>query len=178
MSADSITAITKLIYEAKALGVHFGVKSFKIDVKSDKRFLDQCKETFQKIAPREVAQDSVMQDEISQMMVVVGDEFISNSLYEGSTKESKKPPEVLQIEDEYNALTGYDLVLRRGRCGRYFAKYVQKSIFEDCDLGTGNSDGEEDGGNNDKNISRKRRKRYYDLEEYLHGDGVKGINNF
>lgn len=41
-----------------------------------------------------------------------------------ATKESKKPPEVLQIEDEYNALTSYDIVLRRGRCGRYFAKYV------------------------------------------------------
>lgn len=115
-----------------------------------------------------------MQDEIGQLMGN-GDEMVSNSMYEGSTKESKKAPEVIQIEEEYNALTSYDLVLRRGRCGRYFAKYVQKSIFEDCDIG--NSDCEDDG-LNDKNNSRKRRKRYYDLEEYLHADGTRGLSNF
>jgi len=110
---------------------------------------------------------------------MMGDEMISNSMYEGSTKESKKTPEVLQIEDEYIALTSYDLVLRRGRCGRYFAKYVQKSIFEDCDLGAANnSDGEDDGLVDKNNAARKRRKRYYDLEEYLHGDGPRGLNNF
>jgi hypothetical protein len=59
-----------------------------------------------------------------------------------NTKESKKTPEIVQIEEEYNALTSYDIVLRRGRCGRYFAKYVQKSIFEDSD--PGHSDNEDD----------------------------------
>lgn len=71
------------------------------------------------------------------------------STHDNSIRESKKHPEVTQIEEEYNALTSYDLVLRRGRCGRYFAKYVQKSIFEDSDVG---SDAEEDGVSNlDKN---------------------------
>ena len=46
MNADVITAFTKMIYEAKALGIHIGVKSLKIDQKSDKRYLDQCKEFF------------------------------------------------------------------------------------------------------------------------------------
>lgn len=87
-----------------------------------------------------------------------------------STKESKKPPEVVQIEDEYNALTSYDIVLRRGRCGRYFAKYVQKSIFEDSDGGFGSENEDAGADNVDKNALRKRRKRYQDLEEYLNGD--------
>lgn len=93
----------------------------------------------------------------------------STGIFEGtSTKESKKPPEVMQIEDEYNALTSYDIVLRRGRCGRYFAKYVQKSIFEDSDGGFGSDN--EDADNIEKNTLKKRRKRYQDLEEYLNGD--------
>jgi hypothetical protein len=47
--------------------------------------------------------------------------------------QSKKAPEMLQIEEEYNALMQQNIVLRRGRCGRLFAKYIQKSIFEDSD---------------------------------------------
>ena len=35
-----------------------------------------------------------MQDEIGQLMGN-GDEMVSNSMYEGSTKESKKAPEVI-----------------------------------------------------------------------------------
>jgi len=66
------------------------------------------------------------------------------------------------------------MVLRRGRCGRYFAKYVQKSIFEDSDVG---SEAEDDGVSNlERNQLRKRRKRYLDLEEYLNYDGSRSLN--
>jgi hypothetical protein len=70
-------------------------------------------------------------------------------------RESKKPFEVLQIEDEYNALTQYDIVLRRGRCGRYFTKYIQRQIFEDSET----SDVEDV----EKKEIRKRKKKYQDL---------------
>lgn len=59
------------------------------------------------------------------------------------------------------------IVLRRGRCGRYFAKYVQKSIFEDSDA----SDIEEEIAS-DKKLLKKRRKRYQDLFEYLSLDAT------
>ncbi len=55
------------------------------------------------------------------------------------------------------------IVLRRGRCGRVFTKYVQKSIFEDSEA----SENEEDL----KNIAlKKRRRKYQDLFEYLRLD--------
>lgn len=68
-----------------------------------------------------------------------------------------------------------NIVLRRGRCGRMFAKYVQKSIFEDNDsLNGGNaSDAEND---DNKTTLRKRRKRYQDLFEYLYKDYNQGYN--
>ena len=59
------------------------------------------------------------------------------------------------------------IVLRRGRCGRVFAKYVQKSIFEDSD----GSDADEDV-NNEKKALRKRRRKYQDLFEYLRLDSI------
>lgn len=71
-------------------------------------------------------------------------------------RDSRKPLDVLQIEEEYNALTQYDIVLRRGRCGRYFTKYVQRQIFEDSDT----SDHDED---IEKREIRKRKKKYQDL---------------
>ena len=47
------------------------------------------------------------------------------STHENSLRDmSRKPPEIVQIEDEYNALTQNAIVLRRGRCGRYFTKYI------------------------------------------------------
>jgi hypothetical protein len=49
------------------------------------------------------------------------------------------------------------IVLRRGRCGRYFTKYIQKSIFEESE---GNSEGEEEAINSEKKSIKKRRKRY------------------
>jgi hypothetical protein len=123
-SAESITALTKLLYEVKSLGVHIAPKSLKIDIRSEKRYQEQCKETFVKSRAAIAKEDALNQDDISALM---GDDMMqmSTGMFEGtSTKESKKPPEVMQIEEEYNALTSYDIVLRRGRCGRYFAKYV------------------------------------------------------
>ena len=72
LNADSITALTKLLYEAKALGIHLGPKSIKIDLKSDKRYIDQCKESFQRMPPPAIAAAAIngkdngesMQDEI------------------------------------------------------------------------------------------------------------------
>lgn len=49
----------------------------------------------------------------------------SEDIYDSLTRESsKKTPEILQIEDEYNALLQNKLVLRRGRQGRLFTKYI------------------------------------------------------
>lgn len=68
------------------------------------------------------------------------------------------------------------IVLRRGRCGRLFAKYVQKSIFEDSD-GGGASDADEEtapslnGASAADKKGKKRRRRYQDLQEYLNLDG-------
>ena len=100
LNADSITALTKLLYEAKALGIHLGPKSIKIDLKSDKRYIDQCKETFQRMPPAAAVGNGKdngesMQDEIGLLIMGNGDEMVSNSMYEGSTKESKKAPEVI-----------------------------------------------------------------------------------
>ena len=61
--------------------------------------------------------------------------------------------------------------MRRGRCGRIFAKYVQKSIFEDQEGGTGNASDNEDEKSGAAPTLKKRRKRYQDLYEYLYLDG-------
>lgn len=83
------------------------------------------------------------------------DDFISTH-ENSSMRDSRKPLDVLQIEEEYNALTGYDIVLRRGRCGRYFTKYVQRQIFEDSETSDHDDDIE-------KKEIRKRKKKYQDL---------------
>jgi hypothetical protein len=57
---------------------------------------------------------------------------------------------MLQIEEEYNALMQQSIVLRRGRCGRMFAKYVQKSIFEDSDNNNMGGGSDNEGGEEDK----------------------------
>jgi hypothetical protein len=169
--------LTKLIHEAKSLGVHLGPKYLKIDQKSEKRYLEQIKETFQK-PPKDLTKYNTFEDDPYPIVNGAGnlyDDMGLMSTHENSLRESRKPPEVTQIEEEYNALTSYDLVLRRGRCGRYFAKYVQKSIFEDSDVG---SDAEDDGVSNlERNQQlRKRRKRYLDLEEYLNCDGSRSLS--
>lgn len=151
--------------------MHIAPKSIKIDIRSEKRYLDQCKETFIK-PPSKEGMSGLNPDDINALLDqndILNGAAVFETTTAASTKESKKPPEVVQIEDEYNALTSYDIVLRRGRCGRYFAKYVQKSIFEDSDGGFGSDN--EDAENIDKNTAlKKRRKRYQDLEEYLNGD--------
>lgn len=58
-----------------------------------------------------------------------------------------------------------------------FAKYVQKSIFEDTsDTFRDYSDNEQD--NDDKKtVLKKRRKKYQDLFEYLHMDSNNGTES-
>jgi hypothetical protein len=55
------------------------------------------------------------------------------------------------------------IILRRGRCGRLFAKYIQKSIFEDSENPGGLSDNETAEELEKKAMLRKRRKRYQEL---------------
>lgn len=141
--------MSKLIYEAKNLGIVIDQKMLKIDLKSEKRYRDIIDENFQK--PNEQSKVNSDDDPSS----IYGDDGGGN--HENSLRESKKPAEILQIEEEYNSLMKNSIVLRRGRCGRYFTKYIQKSIFEESE---GNSDGEEEAINNEKKSIKKRRKRY------------------
>lgn len=68
------------------------------------------------------------------------------------------------------------IILRRGRCGRLFAKYVQRSIFEDSAEAT--SDVEDEFSSERKGL-RKRRRRYQELQDYLklEGSSVAGLEN-
>ena len=72
-----------------------------------------------------------------------------------------------QEEEDENMMQSA-IILRRGRCGRLFAKYIQKSIFEDSD---GNSTDLEDDFASERKGLKKRRKRYQDLQQYLRLDG-------
>ena len=160
-----ITSLTKLLYEAKnSLGVRIEPKALHIDFKSEKRYKELIEENFQKPKLRDINEEEKIEED-----------YMMNNM-DGSTREttalsSKKSVEILQIEDEYNALMQQSIVLRRGRCGRMFAKYVQKSIFEDTSdtfRDQGNSDNEQD--DDKKTVLKKRRKKYQDLFEYLHMD--------
>lgn len=71
--------------------MHLGPKTLKIDVRSEKRYLDQCKDTFVK-PPPPVTHDSLNQDDLSMLL---GDDMMTG-IFEGtSTKESKKAPEIV-----------------------------------------------------------------------------------
>lgn len=49
--------------------------------------------------------------------------------------------------------------MRRGRAGRWFAKYIQKSIFEDMSPATAPNEGSDNEGDDDKKL-KKRKRRY------------------
>lgn len=72
----------------------------------------------------------------------------------------------MQIEEEYEAFTNMSLVLRRGRCNKIFAKYVQTCIFEDAET----SDSETPSYPNDKKLLKKRKKKYHNVVDYLKGE--------
>ena len=86
--------LTKLIQDAKNLGVHLGPKYLKIDQKSDKRYLDQCKDYFQKL-PKE--KYNSFEDDYPQSNNIVPsfDEMGMMSTHENSLRESRKPHEVI-----------------------------------------------------------------------------------
>jgi hypothetical protein len=63
------------------------------------------------------------------------------------------------------------LVLRRGRCNKIFAKYVERNVFEDSD----ESDFEE-GPSADKKLLKKRKKKYRDVLDYLQQE-VRGFDS-
>lgn len=159
---DMITQVSKLIQEAKNLGVKIEPKYLRVEFKSEKRYKDMIEETFVKVKENSKTHEEEGQQNIFED--IVGGQ--SSFDYTSSNSSSKKGPEILQIEDEYNSLMQNCIVLRRGRCGRYFAKYVQKSIFEDSD--TSDMENGEDIG--EKKALKKRRKRYQDLFEYLNFD--------
>lgn len=124
-SFDVFTSLTKLLYEAKnTFGMRIEPKALTIDFKNDRTYKKLIEENFHK--PKNSALAEEESKEIEEYAIQL----------DGSTREttiSKKAPEMLQIEEEYNALMQQSIVLRRGRCGRMFTKYVQKSIFEDSE---------------------------------------------
>ena len=65
------------------------------------------------------------------------------------------------LEEEYEAFTNMSMVLRRGRCNKIFAKYVQTCIFEDADTE------DSDSASGDKKMLKKRKKKYQSVIEYL-----------
>lgn len=89
-----------------------------------------------------------------------------NSLFDGAA--------LAQEQQDDEPLMQSAIMLRRGRCGRLFAKYIQKSIFEDSDIGeAGGLSDSETAEELEKKISlKKRRKRYQELQDCLDLDGL------
>ncbi len=85
--------LTKVIHEAKNLGVHLGPKYLKIDQKSEKRYLEQIKETFQK-PPKDFTKFNSFEDEPYPNAGPLYDDMGLMSTHENSLRESRKPPEV------------------------------------------------------------------------------------
>jgi hypothetical protein len=150
-SHDVITSITKLLSEAQGLGFNFQPKAMRVDFKDDRK--QKIEEYFQKPKQRVEVEESKQAPE-----------------------EALKKQASWQEEVEDENMMQSAIVLRRGRCGRLFAKYVQRSIFEDSDEAT--SDLEDDYASERKGL-KKRRRRYQDLQEYLRLDGssVAGVEN-
>lgn len=97
------------------MGVKIEPKYLRVEFKSEKRYKDTIEETFVK------ARENSKTHEDEGQLNIFEDIVTGNLDY---TTSSRKNPEILQIEDEYNNLIQNCIVLRRGRCGRYFAKYV------------------------------------------------------
>ena len=88
--------MTKLLAEAKRYGLHIAPRYFKADIRGEKRYQEYIKETFQK-RDSEVSKSNYPEDDEDPAGI---------STHENSLRgDIRKPPEVLQIEDEYNALT-------------------------------------------------------------------------
>jgi hypothetical protein len=97
-SLDLITSISRLVQEARQnLGVRLDPRHLRIDFKSDKKYREMADEYFQKRESAKTTADMDMDDEL-----------------QGSVQ-SRKAPELVQIEEEYGAFTRRGIVLRRGR---------------------------------------------------------------
>ena len=97
---DTITALTKLLHEAKyQMGARIEPKAVHIDFKSEKRYKELIEENYQK--PKQIMQAGMGEEEKNE-------EEGQLMQMDGSTREataaSKKSPEAQQIEEEYNAL--------------------------------------------------------------------------
>lgn len=149
---DFIASITKLIYEARtSLGIRLDHRAIKIDFKNERKYKDMIEENFQKWEGSKEEEDGDLEGEVTKRSSLAGD---------------------AEDQDEVPTMQSA-IMLRRGRCGRLFAKYIQKSIFEDSDNGGGGlSDGETAEDIEKKVLLKKRRKRYQDLKEYLDLDGL------
>ncbi len=96
-----------MIHDARQIGITLEQRRVKIDFKNEKRYKEMIDEYFVKPVKKEE------------------EEKEADDVYDSLTRESnRKTPEILQIEDEYNALLQNKLVLRRGRQGRLFTKYI------------------------------------------------------
>lgn len=67
-----------------------------MEPRGEKRYQEIIKETFQKPSP-ESSKSNLPEDDNEDQAGI--------STHENSVRDNRKPPEILQIEDEYNALT-------------------------------------------------------------------------
>ena len=96
-SSETITTLTKLLFDCSKYGFHLAPRSVRVDVRGEKRYQEIIKETYQKKVTTENAKTNALEDENEDQNGI--------STHENSMRDSRKPPEILQIEDEYNALT-------------------------------------------------------------------------
>ncbi len=159
-----IASISRVLYEAQtSLGFKLEPKAVKIDFKSERDLKEMIKQTFQKPTSSrfyESARDQnydeeekIQDDERGEML---GLSHKRSLLFEAPFMDQ----DAAGAEDPYMQSA---IILRRGRCGRLFAKYIQKSIFEDSENLGGLSDNETAEELEKKVMLRKRRKRYQEL---------------
>lgn len=170
-----IASISKIIYEAQAsLGIRLEPKGLRIDFKNEKRFKDLIDENFQKPHSRPHYENCKNNNYLDDDMFNNDGDMLPLSHKRSSLLDGASA----QDHQDEDPLMQSAIMLRRGRCGRLFAKYIQKSIFEDSDGGEagGLSDNETAEELEKKVLLKKRRKRYQELQDCLDLDGVRAGN--
>jgi hypothetical protein len=128
----------------KNLGCDLKPGQLKIDYMNKKDMKEKIEAQFEKIDEEEDEDEDFKDDEPS---------FDFN----------RKHIDVPAIEEEFKSFTNMSLVLRRGRCNKIFAKYVEKCVFEDSD----SSDIDDEDAMDKKTMLKKRRKKYGNIVDYL-----------
>lgn len=121
---DTITMLTKLLYEKKKLGiVSITDKSLHLQNNIPKTLQDKISSFFKK--PK--AKDK--EDEDMDMLDDSTEE--SKGFIGHSPVAVKKTDDALMIEQEFEALLNRNIVIRRGRNNRILAKMITKDVFQD-----------------------------------------------